>query len=162
MGGQQTGSHKSAPPPPSTRTHTHTTTYTQTLVKMAENQWSVSRTAFRSASYSRVKITTLASLPSANFNWRTFCVTTSFLRFWHLSESRFSLGAFHRISKFANFLSLFNAKPVVVTTYAQKVLFYSLVVCLLFFLFVFFFKSNIFTFSYSKDECELCRNLSGR
>ena len=44
----------------------------------------------------------------------------SLLCFRYLSEGRFLLGALHRRSKFANF---FNAKPFVVTTYAQKVSF---------------------------------------
>ena len=74
---------------------------------------------------------------------------SNLLCFRHLSESCCLLGAVHNRSK-CKLLSGFNAKPFVITTYAQTVLFYLLV----------FKKSNIFTFSHSKmnaNYAEICR-----
>ena len=50
-------------------------------------------------------------------------ISLPLLCFQQHSESCFLLGALHRRSKFANICQWFNAKPFVVTTYAQTVLF---------------------------------------
>ena len=66
--------------------------------------------------------------------------------FWHLSESRFCLALYTEEANLQTFVMIF-CKTICWTTYAQKVLFWSLV----------FKKSNIFTFYHSKTDCKLCR-----